>query len=82
LSSSSKKIIGGVVGGIGGAILLGGIAFAVWRVYGRKKPVDDTDMYDPNAHNDKVGAPTGDSPFKNTLDQYHTPGPVNTASNF
>jgi hypothetical protein len=45
LSQSSKKIIGGVVGGIGGAILLAGIAFACWRIWGRDKynPDDDLD---------------------------------------
>jgi hypothetical protein len=81
LSSTSKKIIGGVVGGVGGAILLGGIAVAIWRVYGKKKHTD-MDEYDPNANHEKTSSSTGDSPFKNTLDQYHNPGPVNTASNF
>jgi hypothetical protein len=72
-----------VVGGIGGAILLGGIAIAVWRVYGKKKRNgDEDDLYDPNANHEKTSTSTDNSPFKNTLDQYHNPGPVNTASNF
>jgi hypothetical protein len=72
-----------VVGGIGGAILLGGIAVAIWRVYGKKKHNgDEDDLYDPNANHEKTSTSTDNSPFKNTLDQYHNPGPVNTASNF
>jgi len=42
LSSKAKGIIGGVVGGIGGAILLGGIALVCWRIWGRKKNTPDT----------------------------------------
>ncbi|KAI7174497.1 hypothetical protein D0869_04987 [Hortaea werneckii] len=36
LSTSSKKILGGVLGGVGGAILIGGIAFVCWRLWGKK----------------------------------------------
>jgi hypothetical protein len=46
ISGSSKKIIAGVVGGIGGAILLGAIIFACWRIWGnrnRYNPDDDLD---------------------------------------
>jgi len=83
MSASTKATIGGVVGGVGGAILLGGIAFAVWRVWGRKKHGDDEDdIYDPNDTVEKTSSSTDQSPFRSTLDQYHTPGPVNTASNF
>jgi hypothetical protein len=41
LSSKSKSIIGGVVGGIGGFVLLGGIALVCWRIWGRKRQQDD-----------------------------------------
>jgi hypothetical protein len=37
LSPSSQRVIGGVVGGIGGAILLGGLAIVAWRLWGKKK---------------------------------------------
>jgi hypothetical protein len=37
LSTSSQHVIGGVVGGIGGAILLGGLAIVAWRLWGKKK---------------------------------------------
>lgn len=83
LSSSSKKIIGGVVGGIGGALVLGAIAYTVWRIWGKKKNLHDDDLYDPNANTEKMSSSTDNQqPFRTTLDQYHNPGPVNTASNF
>jgi uncharacterized membrane protein YebE (DUF533 family) len=83
LSDSSKKTIGGVVGGIGGALLLAGLAYTAWRIWGKKKNLHDDDLYDPNIQ-DKNSATTASdqTPFRSTLDQYHSPGPVNTASNF
>jgi len=54
LSSNSKKIIGGVVGGIGGAIFLAAIAFVCWRIWGKKN------KYDPNEDMDyAAGTGTG-----------------------
>ncbi len=86
LSASSKRIIGGVVGGIGGALLIGALAFTAWRIWGKKKNVHDEDLYDPNANTEKLSTSTDfqnqNQPFRSTLDQYHQPGPVNTASNF
>lgn len=85
LSNSSKAIIGGVVGGIGGALLIGALAYTAWRVWGKRKNLHDDDLYDPNANPnpEKTSTSTGDQqPFRSTLDQYHNPGPVNTASNF
>lgn len=45
ISPHTQAIIGGVVGGVGGAILIAGLAFAAWRIWGRKKgnrlPQDD-----------------------------------------
>lgn len=84
LSDTAKKTIGGVVGGIGGALLLAGLAYTAWRVWGKKKNLHDEDLYDPNTNQDKLSATTGsdNTPFRSTLDQYHQPGPVNTASNF
>jgi len=75
-----------VVGGIGGAILIGGIALVCWRLWGKKKreqlPQDDfLDSRDDSIRREK-GAST--RPFsQSNLDQYHNPnGAVNTASNF
>ncbi|KAK4575217.1 hypothetical protein LTR86_001069 [Recurvomyces mirabilis] len=79
LSTSSKQIVGGVVGGIGGAILIGGIALVAWRLWGKKKrqavPQDDfMDSRDDSIRQEKReshGVP------------YNNPnGAVNTASNF
>jgi uncharacterized membrane protein YebE (DUF533 family) len=84
LSDTAKKTIGGVVGGVGGALLLAGLAYTAWRIWGKKKNLHDDDLYDPNLNQDKLSATTGSdsTPFRSTLDQYHQPGPVNTASNF
>jgi len=80
LSSSSKNIIGGVVGGVGGAILIGVLALLAWRMYGKKKRQQD-------AHNSWVGSAPEDNVPKEELgtgaERYHNPnGGVNTASNF
>lgn len=93
LDDSQKNIIIGVVVGVGGAILLGGLAVVAWRVWGRKKNdgygEEDEDMMNAgtavgSAGRDKASSPSnaGNSPFKSTLDQYHNPGPVNASSNF
>jgi uncharacterized membrane protein YebE (DUF533 family) len=84
MSSSTKATIGGVVGGIGGALLLAALGYTAWRIWGKKKNLHDDDLYDPNTnHEDKLSGTTVDStPFRSTLEQYHQPGPVNTASNF
>lgn len=89
LSTSSKSIIGGVVGGIGGAILLGGLAVVVWRIWGKKRRSGGYDDHDPidsqpgSSGGEKRSSINGNTPFRSTLDQYHSPaGPVNTASNF
>jgi len=73
--------------GIGGAIVLGAVGVVAYRIWGRKHDDDEDDLYDPNANNVSLhektsDAPNANNPFKSTLDQYHNPGPVNTASNF
>ncbi|KAI9771304.1 MAG: hypothetical protein M1840_002274 [Geoglossum simile] len=81
LSSKQKKIIIGVVVGVGGFVILGGMALVAWRVWGRKKqPSEDDDRVHAATPDARTGP--GGSPFKSTLDQYHNPGTVNTASNF
>jgi hypothetical protein len=89
LSSSEKKTIIGVVVGIGGAILVGGLAIVAWRIWGRKRNNSDhDDLMDnpPGSSGKEMGSASSGSvplnPFKKTLDQYHNPGLVNTASNF
>lgn len=86
LTTSSKKIIGGVVGGVGGAILIGGIAFVCWRLWGKKhksEPIPQDDMLD--SRDDSISREKRGSaqPLDEDLDTYQNPnGPVNTASNF
>jgi hypothetical protein len=84
LSNTAKKTIGGVVGGVGGALLLAGLGYTAWRIWGKKRNLHDEDAYDPNMAQDKLSSSTeaNSTPFNRTLDQYHQPGPVNTASNF
>ncbi|PLB36118.1 putative cell wall protein [Aspergillus candidus] len=92
LSSDQKKIIIGVVVGVGGAILIGAIAVVAWRIHARKAKAHDNDEAADLMSGTAVGsaarekAPSpgapGGTPFRSTLDQYHNPGPINTASNF
>jgi hypothetical protein len=76
------------VGGVGGALLLAGLAYTAWRIWGKKKNLHDDDLYDPNVNEGKLSTSEGTTDgnsgvFGNQrLEQYHQPGPVNTASNF
>ena len=75
------------MGGVGGAILLGGLALVAWRMRSRKRRAveDDDDLMGsvPGSAGQEKGTGVGDSPFRSTLDQYHAPtGPVNASSNF
>ena len=83
LSTNTKKVIGGVVGGIGGAILIGGLAFVAWRLWGKKKDAHELPQEDPTYSNDSLNQQKRMS--RNTLmsEPYSNPGgTVNTASNF
>jgi hypothetical protein len=84
LSDGSKKIIGGVVGGVGGAILLGGIALVCWRIWGRRQTPSGDDDYGSagslNRENGQSGQLTADT--EDPLQRYQTPGKPNAAANF
>jgi hypothetical protein len=87
LSKSNQNIIGGVVGGVGGALLLGGIALVCWRIWGRKKRVsaddDDLNFNTGSALGDKPAPNAANTPFQSNLEQYHNPGGrPNAAANF
>lgn len=78
-----------MVVGVGGAILVGALALVIWRINKKRNARysdEDDDLMGGTAvgsgPREKVPSPTGGTPFKNTLDQYHNPGPVNAASNF
>lgn len=87
LSTQTRNIIIGVVVGVGGAIILGGLAVVYYRLRRKRNargPDDDVDLMHAGT---AVGSHSHEnsnasSPFKSTLDQYHNPGPVNPASNF
>jgi hypothetical protein len=68
---------------------LGGLAFVAWRIWGRRKAAEeDNDMMDyPSSAGEKPdttggGSMGGRTPFQSTLESYHAPTQVNTASNF
>ena len=83
LSTNAKKIIGGVVGGIGGAILIGGLAFVAWRLWGKKKrEAAEQDEYGDGSQNDSLRREKRSSAMTFDTEPYHSPGRVNTASNF
>ncbi|KAJ5386592.1 hypothetical protein N7509_009133 [Penicillium cosmopolitanum] len=92
VSDSDKKIIIGVVVGVGGAIVIGVLAIVIWRIQKKRNGQyneEDDDLMGGTAvgsgPREKVPSPaagTQGTPFKSTLDQYHNPGPVNAASNF
>ncbi|KAI7157028.1 hypothetical protein KC349_g5921 [Hortaea werneckii] len=98
LSTSSKKILGGVLGGVGGAILIGGIAFVCWRLWGKKHkpeplPQEDEmlDSRDDSISREKRrgsnGMPLdgglGSEGDPDEVQGYRNPnGRVNAASNF
>jgi len=75
LSDSSKKIIGGVVGGIGGVILLGGIALVAWRMQRRKnmnaKARKAEEDYLDSSREESVEGMGRQDAFANNLEQYH-----------
>lgn len=81
LSTSSKQVIGGVVGGIGGAALIGGIALVAWRLWGKKRrqdfsPDDTLDSPGDSIHRQKRASAAVTPAYSNPN------GAVNTASNF
>lgn len=87
MSSKTKTTVIGVVVGIGGAILLAGLAVVAWRIWGRKKNSDEGDdlmEYNRPDTVEKTGSSGGSSnPFQSTLENYHNPAKqVNASSNF
>lgn len=79
LSSSKKAIIGGVVGGVGGAIFVGALAIFAWRLWRKKKgqQIPQDEMMDS-----QDGSVRKESRASGGLNNYTYGGNVNTASNF
>jgi len=92
MAPQTKAIIGGVVGGIGGAILIGGLAIVAWRLWGKKKreqaaAVDDFGMGTAGSPRDSLGrekqtSASSHAPTLSTSSYRNPNGAVNTASNF
>jgi hypothetical protein len=85
LSTSQKNIVIGVVVGVGGAIILGGLAIFLWRLRAKRneKLVDEADLISQPPMAVPPGANANSNMFQNNLDQYHKPpGQVNMSSNF
>jgi hypothetical protein len=87
MSPQTRNTVIGVVVGVGGAIILGGLALVAWRIWGRKKHQDENDglMDYGSAIESKPetgGSLTSRTPFQSTLESYHAPTQVNTAANF
>lgn len=75
-----------MVVGVGGAIILGGLALVAWRIWGRKKHHEENvglmDYGSAAEKPDTGGSMAGRTPFQSTLESYHAPTQVNTAANF
>ncbi|KAF2150566.1 hypothetical protein K461DRAFT_269998 [Myriangium duriaei CBS 260.36] len=93
LSDVGKKVIAGIVGGVGGALLLAGIAFAVYRIWFRKNHESLSQDDDFFGSSDSVAAqkqqrspssgwgPTNlTSKFSEPLDRYKSPTSPSTVS--
>jgi hypothetical protein len=85
LSDNSKKIVIGVVVGIGGAALLAGIAVVIWRHMKREK--DEPSTANLTYYHDDPAVGYGTTPTENVVGaekpatDYRAPA-VNHASNF
>ncbi|KAK3906610.1 hypothetical protein C8A05DRAFT_40638 [Staphylotrichum tortipilum] len=86
MTTQTRNTVIGVVVGVGGAIILGGLALLAWRIWGRKKHQDENDgLMDYGSTAEKPepsGSMGGRTPFQSTLESYHAPTQVNTAANF
>jgi hypothetical protein len=88
MTAETRNTIIGVVVGVGGAIILGGLAFVAWRIWGRKKAAEENDdlMDYPSTTGgekpDTGNSMSGRTPFQSTLESYHAPTQVNPAANF
>lgn len=96
MTPQTRNTVIGVVVGVGGAIVLAGVAFLALRLYrhrnrGAEDGGDGLMEYNSGfaggdkaevASNTGGGSQKGRTPFQSTLESYHAPTQVNTASNF
>lgn len=89
-STNKGPLIGGIVGGVGGAILIGGLIAVAWRIWGKNRHTNEEDdnlMDDTYGTSEVKGNAAGTAgatanPFQSNLEQYHNPGRVNQSANF
>jgi hypothetical protein len=88
LSSKDKAIVGGVIGGIAGAVLLAGIALVCWRLWGRRRYDPDQDLDFAAGTGQGLGTSPGGAEKTNLAqdeahaDRYAGPPKPNAAANF
>lgn len=92
MSTQTRNTVIGVVVGVGGAAILAGIAFLFFRLHRKKTPEEGDGLmeydtgYPATEKPSDVGSmspgTSARSPFQSTLETYHAPTQVNTASNF
>lgn len=92
MSKETRNVVIGVVVGVGGAIIIGVLAFVLLRIRNRKRAAEAPDSYatmQPMDKPDSPHAPSGGhmgtgprNPFQSTLETYHAPTHVNASSNF
>ncbi|KAM0333525.1 hypothetical protein ACHAQA_002190 [Verticillium albo-atrum] len=93
----TRNIVIGVVVGVGGAIILGALAFVGFRIHNRKKRQEENDgLMDyntagtsafnsepkPDTMSGSTATNNNRSPFQTNLESYHQPTQVNASSNF
>lgn len=82
LSTKDRNIVIGVVVGVGGFLLLLGVAFACWKMWGRGSGFSVMSSIRGDSSMEKrVSVDDTSDVFRANIDQYHAPAP-NTAANF
>lgn len=83
LSSHDKQIVIGVCVGVGGFLLLLGVAFVVWRIWFKKPRYSPSPVSDVSGQTEFKSNSFDDNNdvFRQNIDQYHAPR-SNAATNF
>jgi hypothetical protein len=92
MTTKTRNTIIGVVVGVGGAFIIGALGLVAWRIWGRRKHVEESDGLmaysggysgvekpEPGSSH---GPGSSRTPFQSTLEHYHEPTPVNASANF
>ncbi len=91
MSSKTAALVGGIAGGIGGAIVLAALAVVAWRIWGRRRADHDegvdsmlmTSDYRLHPEKDTPSTAGSNNRFQTNLESYHNPvGNLNASSNF